>query len=126
MNRLLHNMNTYDTDPCATQTFDSLDVFDARSLDDQMKDILESFDFLLMHRIMLKMDWKWAGINEVTGEYGYFPEEDDLRILAQRLLFEVAGEDAPFASRQTCGFIAQKRHGYLALYFVATYWEVLP
>lgn len=104
----------------------SLDDYDAPPLDDQMRDILESFDFGIMADTMLNLNWKWAGINEATGEIGYFPETIDLRVLAQRLLMEVAAEDSEFATRQTCGFIAQKRCGYLALYFVAEYWDVSP
>ncbi len=115
-------------DPCAvgSQASDALDIFDAPPLDEQMQDILESFDFTLMANVMRSLDWKWMGINEVTGEPGFIPGAIDLRFLAERMLIQVAGEDSPFVPHQTCGFVAQKRHGYLALYFVPTYWEVSP
>lgn len=95
------------------------------SLDAQLTDILECFDFALMQRVMEFMGWRWAGVDEVTGAGLFLPTEDDLRIVARRMLCEVAAAEGD-ATRQTAGFKATKRHGYLTLYFVAEYWEILP
>lgn len=102
------------------------DAVDTPPLDLQVQDILENFDFFLMAYTMRFLGWKLMGIDERTGEQGFFAREDDLRTLARRLLNEIAVDSNPFATRYTCGFVAQKRQGFLHLYFAATYWETLP
>lgn len=102
------------------------DDYQVPPMDAQVQDILECFDFASMAYTMRFLGWKLAGIDERTGEPGFFAREDDLRSLARRLLNEVAVDSHPFATRQTCGFVAQKRNGYLTLYFVAEYWENTP
>jgi hypothetical protein len=95
------------------------------TLDEQIADIMDSFDFGLMRRVMEFMDWKWAGVDEVTGAGLFLPTEDDLRIVASRMLREVAGREGD-CTQSTCGFVVKKQHGLINLYFVAEQWENLP
>jgi hypothetical protein len=95
------------------------------SLDEQIAEIMDSFDFGLMHRVMEFMGWKWAGVDEVTGAGLFLPTEYDLRTVARRMLRDVAGREGEITQR-TCGFVVTKRHGLLSLYFVAEQRENLP
>lgn len=95
------------------------------SLDEQIDEIMDSFDFCLMRRVMEMLDWRWTTVNEETGEVGCIPTEYDLRTVARRMLREVAGwEDGGKAQR--AGFVALKRDNYLSLYFTAEWQEFYP
>lgn len=94
------------------------------TLDEQIDEIMESFNFGEMRGVMEFLGWKWPGVDEVTGAGLFLPTVEDLRILAERLLREVAGKREDNSLR-TCGFAVTKRHGLLSLYFVAEYWENL-
>lgn len=99
------------------------DDFTVPPLDVQRDEILESFDFQLMAYTMRFLGWKLSGIDERTGEYMHFASETELQILARRLLNEVCLDPKDFVTYQSAGFVAQKRLGFLNLYFVATSWE---
>lgn len=100
-------------------------ISETPTLDEQITEIMDTFDFALMHRVMEFMGWRWAGVDEVTGAGLFLPAEADLRTLARRMLREVAAHDGD-NTRSTGGFAATKRHGFLSLSFVAEYWEMLP
>ena len=95
------------------------------TLDDQIEEIMESFNFDQMRGVMEFLGWKWPGVDEVSGAETFLPTVEDLRMLAGRMLREVAGI-ARDNSLRTCGFVVKKRRGLLSLYFVAEQTEHLP
>ncbi|MET0646411.1 MAG: hypothetical protein ABW208_07295 [Pyrinomonadaceae bacterium] len=95
------------------------------TLDEQIDEIMESFNFDQTRGVMEFLGLKWAGVDEVTGAETFLPTVEDMRILAGRMLREVAGI-AKDNSLRTCGFVVTKRHGLLSLYFVAEQTEHLP
>lgn len=95
------------------------------TLDEQIDEIMESFNFDQMRDVMEFMGWKWPGVDEVTGAELFLPTVEDLRIRAGQMLREVAGIGKDNSLR-TCGFVVTKRHGLLSLYFVAEQTEHLP
>jgi hypothetical protein len=95
------------------------------TLDEQIEEIMESFNFDQMRGVMEFLNMRWAGVDEVTGDETFLPTVEDLRVLAGRMLREVAGI-AKDNSLRTCGFVTTKRHGLLNLYFVAEQTEHLP
>lgn len=94
-----------------------LDTEAPLSLDEQIEEIMRSFDFSSVHRLMVFMGWKWEGVDEVTGASQFLPTPYDLRVLARRMLREVAGREGNNTLRR-CGFAANKREGHLNLYFI--------
>jgi hypothetical protein len=88
------------------------------SLDDQIEEIAETFDFDAVRTLMIAQGWKWPGVAEVTGEDGWLPTAEDMETLARRMLREVAGRVKDGTLRRV-GFVASKRHGLLSLHFSA-------
>lgn len=87
------------------------------SLDEQIEEIMESFNFVLVHRVMELSGMTWDGVDEVTGASAFMPTPYDLRLVADRMLREVAGREGNNSLR-IGGFVVTKRHGHLNLYFI--------
>lgn len=59
-----------------------------RRMQEQIDEIMDNFDFDLVYKIMLAVDWKWA-----DGEGGMsLPTVPELRECARRLLYETVDE----------------------------------
>jgi hypothetical protein len=87
---------------------------------DALDNIMDSFDFDQVHKVMVFLNWKWAngkGSLEV-------PEKYELRSEARRLL-KMAIEEKTTVS--TGGFIAEYREGeeggWMDLKFVISDWD---
>lgn len=87
---------------------------------DALDNIMDSFDFDQVHKVMVFLDWKWANGNgnlEV-------PEKYELRSEARRLL-KMAIEEKTTVS--TGGFLAEYREGeeggWMDLKFVISDWD---
>ena len=87
---------------------------------DALDNIMDSFDFDQVHKVMVFLNWKWANRNgglEV-------PEKYELRSEARRLL-KMAIEEKTIVS--TGGFIAEYREGeeggWMDLKFVISDWD---
>lgn len=71
-------------------------------LENQLEEIMDSFDFDQVHEIMTALKWNW-----VTTEKGGIPDKYELRREARRLMKQaIAGEDCA-----TGGFSARVADG---------------
>lgn len=87
---------------------------------DALDNIMDSFDFDQVHKVMVFLDWKWANMNGGLE----IPEKYELRSEARRLL-KMAVEEKTTAS--TGGFIAEYSEGedggWMDLKFVISDWD---
>lgn len=91
---------------------------DTPTLDEQMREILESYDFVAILSVMEVNGWRWLGVDEKSGADMFFPTVEDMQVLARHMLRTVAGKVGDNTMR-TAGFVAAKRHGLLSFYFTA-------
>lgn len=82
---------------------------------EKIDEILDNFDFELVHRAMLGMNWTWNSCDCV-------PNIADLRKKARELLKELITKD--LSEIGTGGLRAEKRGDFLRLTFVVADWEV--
>ena len=87
---------------------------------DALDNIMDSFDFDKVHKVMVFLNWKWA-----NGNGGLeVPEKYELRSEARRLL-KMAIEEKTTVS--TGGFIAEytekEKSGWMDLKFVVSKWD---
>ena len=84
----------------------------------KIKKILKHFDFDQVHGVMEHLNWGWKDTD------GKVPSIDQLKELAEKLLYEVSEKDE-FYNISTGGFRAFKyENGSLELEFVVTDWMV--
>jgi hypothetical protein len=84
-------------------------VFDQDRFEAQVGEVLASFDFELVHRVMESLDWTWANLDRV-------PTKKELVAEAGRLLRELAGAPGVLGSG---GLRASyKEDGTLSLKFI--------
>lgn len=81
------------------------------SLQEQIDQIMDEFDFLRVREIMEATDWTWSGQGDE-----YIPEESELRTVARRHLKAVAF-DKDIEVSSSGGFTAEQNDGVLSLFF---------
>lgn len=82
---------------------------------DRIEDLLNEFDFHSVRRVMLLLDWRWAGIDRI-------PTVDDMRKRARYLLRDVS--ESKYQRHATGGFVAERDDdGALSLYFYVDHVE---
>jgi len=87
---------------------------------EQVRYIMNTFDFTRVHLVMKALDWKW-GLT-LNGPDN-IPDVEDLRISSNRMLHSVVDQyiqqnDPKRVINQTGGFTAEMEDGYLTLSFV--------
>jgi hypothetical protein len=60
------------------------DKVEKEPLEKMIDEILDEFNFARVHKAMVALDWKWASSKN------YIPSMDELRIEAERLLYDAA------------------------------------
>jgi hypothetical protein len=87
---------------------------------DALDNIMDSFDFDKVHKVMVFLNWKWANMDGGIE----IPEKYELRSEARRLL-KMAIEEKTTVS--TGGFLAEYREGeeggWMDLKFVISDWD---
>jgi len=84
-------------------------IFDQNRFEVQVAEVLASFDFDLVHRVMESLDWTWANLDRV-------PTKKELIAEAGRLLGELSGAPGVLGSG---GLRASfKEDGTLSLKFI--------
>ena len=77
-------------------------------MQDQIDEIMDTFDFTRVQEIMTRISWKWD-----AGERAHIPEEAELRKEARRMMRVAV--DSSYAS--TGGFAAVVHDGMMTLHW---------
>ncbi len=85
--------------------------------------VMRNFEFALVRRTMLRLDWKWAGVKG-TNDLLAVPQESDIRKAARRMLGDVWMQPNGYSRVEMGGLCAEFIVDYgiptLYLYFVLT------
>lgn len=81
---------------------------------EQIKHIMNDFDFAKVHSVMKFLDWKWS---YDTGEKKT-PNIDDLKSIAEHCLTQVSNSEDESAVCSAGGFEAEQIQGTLELRFI--------